>query len=158
MDSWFYSDIISCRGSIWFDRRMQCLKKGLTSSFETSRFSCRETYGNYLTSKAHSLAKRVRVCVDCLQSTFSLKIYLVLIPASNVIVNDITISEGIRTRWEKTDWALFLSKQTLCWPRNGVADWSYFFFSSLHPCLSWLTCMVYAQSNFAKKNKRLLAV
>ena len=78
---------------------MQCLKKALSSSLRPVDFLAGQLMAIIsLNSKAHSLAKRARVCVDCLQSTFSLKICLVLIPASKIVNNDVTISEGIRAR------------------------------------------------------------
>ena len=72
---------------------------------------------------------------------FSLKIRLVLISSSAIANHDVIIT--IETRREKTV--------------------SYFFFSGLRPRFSRLAalplaCLGFACSNFAKKNKRLLAV
>ena len=63
------------------------------------------------------------VCVDCLQSAFSLKTRLGL----DLIQRDYKqrcYYIGVETRREKTDCCLFCSKQTLRQPRNGVTDWS----------------------------------
>jgi len=78
--------------------------------------------------------------LDCLQSAFSLKIRLVLISSSAVPNHDVIITE---TRREKTV--------------------SYYFFLGLRPRFSRfpaspLACLGFACGNFAKKNKRLLAV
>ena len=79
--------------------------------------------------------------LDCLQSAFSLKIRLVLISASAFANYNIMLQQGIRTRPEKT----------------------YFFFSGrLTPSFkaargSPLVCLGFSYSNFAKKNRRLLA-
>ena len=67
--------------------------------------------------------KTFNYSLDCLQSTFSLKIRLVL----DLIPRDCKprcYYIGIETRREKTDCWLFCSKQTLRQPRNGVTDWS----------------------------------
>ena len=68
--------------------------------------------------------------LDCLQSAFSLKIRPVLISSSAIAYHDVII---------------------------------YFFFSGLRPRFSWqaaspLARLGFACGNFAKKNKRLLAV
>ena len=67
--------------------------------------------------------KTFNYSLDCLQSTFSLKIRLVL----DLIPRDCKprcYYIGIETRREKTDCWLFCSKQTLRQPRNGVTDWN----------------------------------
>ena len=67
--------------------------------------------------------KTFNYSLDCLHSTFSLKIRLVL----DLIPRDCKprcYYIGIETRREKTDCWLFCSKQTLRQPRNGVTDWN----------------------------------
>ena len=67
--------------------------------------------------------KTFNYSLDCLQSTFSLKIRLVL----DLIPRDCRprcYYIGTETRREKTDCWLFSSKQTLRQPRNGVTDWN----------------------------------
>ena len=67
--------------------------------------------------------KTFNYSLDCLQSTFSLKIRLNL----DLIPRDCKprcYFIGIETRREKTGCGLFCSKQTLRQPRNGVTDWS----------------------------------
>ena len=76
--------------------------------------------------------------VNCLQSVFSLKIRLVLISSSSIANHDVILLITIETRREKTD--------------------CYFFFLGLSPRFSPLASLGFACSNFAKKNKRLLAV
>ena len=87
---------------------------------------------------ATTQATGTQIVLDCLQSTFSLKIRLVLISSSAIANYDVIITE---TRRQKTD----------------------FFFSGLRPRFSRLPtsplmCLGFVCSNFTKKNKRLLAV
>ena len=75
------------------------MKKALSSSLRPEDFLAGQLMEIIsLLKLTHSLAQQARVCVDRLQSTFSLKICLVLIPASKIVNNDVTISEGIRMR------------------------------------------------------------
>ena len=79
--------------------------------------------------------KTFNYSLDCLQSTFSLKIRLDL----DLIPRDCKprcYYIGIETRREKTDCWLFCSKQTLRQPRNGVTDWSIAQLLTDH----WLVC------------------
>ena len=67
--------------------------------------------------------KTFNYSLDCLQSTFSLKIRLVL----DLIPRDCKprcYYIGIETRREKTGCWLFCSKQTLRQSRNGATDWN----------------------------------
>ena len=67
--------------------------------------------------------KTFNYSLDCLQSTFSLKIR----PVLDLIQRDCKprcYYIGTETRREKTDCWLFCSKQTLRQPRNGVTDWN----------------------------------
>ena len=75
--------------------------------------------------KMWDVRKKV-IPVDCLQSSFSLKIRLVLISSSAIANHDvvITIRDWDETRREKTDCWLFCNKQNPRQPRNGVIDWS----------------------------------
>ena len=73
--------------------------------------------------------------LDCLHSAFSLKIRQVLISASAIANHDVML-EGIGTRQEKT----FSSRACALVYRAPLA------------------CLGFACSNFARKNKRLLAV
>ena len=84
-----------------------------------------------------SLIKRsvLRDLLDCLQSVFSLKIRLVLVSSSAIANHDVIIAITV----------------------------FFFSFSGLRPpfsrlAASPLACLGLACSNFAKKNKRLLAV
>ena len=101
--------------------------------------------------------------LDCLQSSFSLKIRLVLISDSAIANHDVMLQWGIRTRREKTDCGLFCCKQTLRQPRNGEADWSVLQLLTDH----WLVCGGDASdkdshasqlttSNYAPSGNRLL--
>ena len=74
--------------------------------------------------------------IDCLQSVLSLKIRLVLISSSAIANHDVIIA--IETRREKTHFLLGLTPSFLA--------------------ASPLACLGFACSNFAKKNKRLLAI
>ena len=87
----------------------------------------------FLMNKYLREAKRSAIFLDCLQSTFSLKIRLVLISSSAIPNHDVIITE---TRREKTDCLLFCSKQTLRQTRNGVTDWSIAQVLTDH----WLVC------------------
>ena len=77
--------------------------------------------------------------IDCLQSAFSLKIRLLLISASAIANDDITLQLGI-------------NQQSLIFSSRAYA--LVYRCSRLRRSHAW----VFSCSNFAKKNKRLLAV
>ena len=75
--------------------------------------------------------------LDCLQSSFALKIHAVLISLTVIAESDVTIIKRFnRISWKKTDCGLFWSKQTHCQPRNWAADWSILELVTDH----WLVC------------------